>query len=223
MVLLFVAHNRARADKTSIRRGKSRTLGCEKMSKQNQQWLRERIAVSSFKGIDKFYDISLLLAEANGLQETVDRLCEICRNFEFDLIASPEARGFVLGGTVAFNLMKGLVMLRKSGKLPNAAASVCYGTEYSTDHLEIGAETVKPGQKVLILDDLVATGGTPLAAAELVKALGGEVVGVVSLIELEGMGARELLEQHGYLLFSVLKYDAEPLTTAVAAPTVTKA
>jgi len=151
-----------------------------------------------------FRDIMPLLQEPRALREAVDRLVEYGTGKHVDVVLGAEARGFILGAAIAYGLGAGFVCARKPGKLPHKTVSAEYALEYGTDRLEVHADAIKPGQKVLVHDDLLATGGTARAKIELVEKLGGEVVGVAFIIELTGLGGREKLA--GYDVFSLIQY-----------------
>jgi adenine phosphoribosyltransferase len=151
-----------------------------------------------------FRDIMPLLQDPVALREAVDRIVEYGTGKHVDIVMGAEARGFLLGAAVAYGLGAGFVCARKPGKLPYRTVSAEYALEYGTDRLEVHEDAVKPGQNVLVHDDLLATGGTASAKIELVEKLGGKVVGVAFLIELEALGGRDKLA--GYEVFSVLKY-----------------
>jgi adenine phosphoribosyltransferase len=151
-----------------------------------------------------FRDIMPLLQDPVTLREAVDRLVEYGTGKHVDMVMGAEARGFLLGAAVAYGLGAGFVCARKPGKLPHTTVSVEYDLEYGTDRLEVHEDAIQPGQNVLVHDDLLATGGTAAAKCKLVEKLGGKVVGVCFLIELEALGGRAKLE--GYDVYSVLKY-----------------
>lgn len=192
----------------------------EHTTTQQPAWA-EKIQVCEFQGVKKFYDIIPLLADARAFGEAVDSMLNLADdsigngdisqpdddgNPVVDLVASTEARGFLLGPTMACPNNLGFVPLRKPGKTPGNTATVAYGKEYGQDSLELQKGLIWKGAKVLIVDDLLATGGTLEAAAKLIEDQGGEVVGIIVLIELTELGGRELLEKAGYELFSVLQY-----------------
>ena len=151
-----------------------------------------------------FRDIMPLLQDPVALREAVDRLVEYGTGKHVDMVMGAEARGFLLGAAVAYGLGAGFVCARKPGKLPYKTVVVEYELEYGTDCLEVHADAIKPGQNVLVHDDLLATGGTAAAKIKLVEKLGGNVVGVAFLIELAELGGRKKLE--GYDVYSVLQY-----------------
>jgi adenine phosphoribosyltransferase len=151
-----------------------------------------------------FRDITPLLQDAAALKQTVDEFKTKLEPYDFDVIVAPEARGFILGAPLAYVLGKGFVPARKPGKLPGRKRTITYELEYGADSLEIHADAIKPGQKVLILDDLLATGGTIASTIKLVEAEGGEVVATAFLIELLDLQGRDLLKK--YPVISLLQY-----------------
>jgi len=151
-----------------------------------------------------FRDIMPLLQDPVALREAVDRIIEYGTGKHIDMVLGAEARGFILGAAVAYGLGAGFVCARKPGKLPYRTISAEYELEYGTDTLEIHEDAIKPGQNVLVHDDLLATGGTAKAKIELVEKLGGNVVGCAFLIELKALDGRAKLE--GYDTFSLISY-----------------
>jgi adenine phosphoribosyltransferase len=151
-----------------------------------------------------FKDIMPLLADAEALRETVDRLAEWAEPRRPDIILGAEARGFITGGALACKLGCGFVAARKPGKLPWRTVSAKYALEYGFDALELHADAIRKGQRVLVHDDVLATGGTAKAKCELVEQLGGEVVGVEFIISLEFLHGRDRLE--GYDVHSLIQY-----------------
>jgi adenine phosphoribosyltransferase len=151
-----------------------------------------------------FRDIMPLLQDPSTLREAVDRIVEYGVGKHVDVVLGAEARGFILGAAVAYGLGAGFVCARKPGKLPYETVSAEYDLEYGTDKLEVHADAIKPGQNVLVHDDLLATGGTARAKVELVEKLGGKVVGLAFLIELAALKGRDKLE--GYDVFSLITY-----------------
>lgn len=151
-----------------------------------------------------FRDVTSVLQDADGLHLAIDLMQEKLKDVEFDVIVGPESRGFIFGVPIAYNLHKPFIPIRKKGKLPCETASVEYELEYGTAMIEIHKDAIKPGQKVVIIDDLMATGGTNEAMIKLVEGLGGEVVKAVFLMELAGLNGRARLE--GYEIDSVIIY-----------------
>ena len=154
-----------------------------------------------------FKDIMPLLADAEALQETVERLAEFAEPRRPDVVLGAEARGFILGAALAYRLKCGFVAARKPGKLPWRTVSAKYALEYGFDALELHADAITGGARVLIHDDLLATGGTARAKIDLVEQLGGEVVGLAFIIELTFLNGREKLA--GYDVHSLIQYDGE--------------
>lgn len=152
----------------------------------------------------QFYDITTLLKDKLGFRETVDALCDHYRNAPIDVVIGIEARGYFFAPAVALALSAGFVPVRKPKKLPHVVKSVNYQLEYGTDQLEIHADAIEPGQNVLIIDDVLATGGTASAVAQLVEEVGGRVAGLCFVIELMFLNGRQRLGQHS--VFSLLQY-----------------
>lgn len=152
-----------------------------------------------------FKDITTLLQDAEGLKECINQMAEKFKDLDVDLIVGPESRGFIFATPLAYLLGTGFVPVRKPGKLPAETIKYEYELEYGKDSLEIHKDSIKPGQKVLIIDDLLATGGTMIAAAKLVEQLGGEVAGLGFLIELVDLNGREKLSK--YRVESLVKYN----------------
>jgi adenine phosphoribosyltransferase len=152
-----------------------------------------------------FYDITTLLKDAAGLRATVDALKDQLHGASVDMVAGIEARGFIFAPALAYALKAGFIPVRKPKKLPAACAHVTYDLEYGTDTLEVHRDAIMKGCRVLLVDDLLATGGTARAATELVEQLGGTVVGVSVVIELTFLGGRERL--NGYNVTSLFQYD----------------
>ena len=151
-----------------------------------------------------FRDVTGILDSAEGLQLAIEELKKLLDGVEFDVIAGAESRGFIFGTPLAYELKKIFVPIRKKGKLPRATIEKSYNLEYGQATIELHKDSIKPGQKVVLIDDLIATGGTMEASAKLIEELGGEVVKMIFLIELEGLGGRKVLE--GYDVASVVKY-----------------
>ena len=154
-----------------------------------------------------FRDITSVLQDADGLQLAIDSMQDCLKDTDVDVIVGTESRGFIFGVPIAYNLHKPFVPVRKKGKLPCETVSRSYDLEYGKAEIEIHKDAIKPGQKVVIIDDLIATGGTIEAAIKLVEQLGGEVVKVVFLMELAGLKGRERL--NGYDVASVICYDGK--------------
>ncbi|MFV9510930.1 adenine phosphoribosyltransferase [Tepidibacillus sp. LV47] len=152
----------------------------------------------------RFKDITTLLKNGEAYRSAINDLAEFARKFAVDLVAGPEARGFVVGAPLAYSLGVGFVPVRKAGKLPAETIQASYNLEYGKDALAIHVDAIKPGQKVLIADDLLATGGTIKTTIELVEKLGGIVVGAAFLIELGYLKGRETLKD--YEIFSLVTY-----------------
>lgn len=151
-----------------------------------------------------FRDVTSILQDPEGLHLSIDLIQEKLEGIDFDVVAGTESRGFIFGVPVAYNLHKAFVPVRKKGKLPCETVTQEYDLEYGTAAIEIHRDSIKPGQKVVIIDDLIATGGTVEAAIRLIEGLGGEVVKVVFLMELEGLNGRRKLS--GYDVDSVICY-----------------
>jgi adenine phosphoribosyltransferase len=154
-----------------------------------------------------FRDVTSILQDADGLRLSIDLIQEKLEGLEFDVIAGTESRGFIFGVPVAYNLHKAFVPVRKKGKLPCETISREYELEYGTATIEMHKDSIKPGQKVVVIDDLIATGGTIEAAIKMIEELGGEVVKVVFLMELAGLAGRERLA--GYDVESVICYEGK--------------
>ena len=151
-----------------------------------------------------FRDVTGILQDADGLKLGIDQMTALAKELKADVIAGLEARGFIFGMPIAYNLGVPFVPIRKKGKLPRATVEKTYDLEYGTATIEIHKDAIREGQRVVLIDDLIATGGTLRAGAELVEQLGGKVAGIVTLIELEGLKGREVLK--GYELRSIVKY-----------------
>lgn len=154
-----------------------------------------------------FRDITSVIQDPEGLKLAIDGIQNLLKDVDFDVVVGPESRGFIFGVPIAYNLHKPFVPVRKKGKLPCETVSQEYDLEYGTATIEMHKDSIKPGQKVAIVDDLIATGGTVEAAIKLVEELGGEVVKVVFLMELAGLKGRERLA--GYDVASVIKYEGK--------------
>lgn len=152
-----------------------------------------------------FRDVTSILQDAEGLKLAIDSLQAELDRLDFDVIAGTESRGFIFGMPIAYNLHKPFVLVRKKGKLPRETVSASYDLEYGSAEIEMHKDSIKPGQKVVLIDDLIATGGTIEAAAKLVESLGGEVVRIIFLMELAGLKGREKLKN--YDVRSVIRYE----------------
>ncbi|MDD6794746.1 MAG: adenine phosphoribosyltransferase [Clostridiaceae bacterium] len=152
-----------------------------------------------------FKDITTLIGDGEAFKEAIDKIVEHLKDKKIDLVVGPEARGFIFGVPVAYALGVGFVPVRKKGKLPAETVSVNYGLEYGTDTLEIHKDAIKKGQRVAIVDDLLATGGTIEAVAHLIESVGGEVASMDFAIELTGLNGREKLGKYDVL--SLVNYE----------------
>ncbi|MBQ7507257.1 MAG: adenine phosphoribosyltransferase [Lachnospiraceae bacterium] len=154
-----------------------------------------------------FRDVTSILQDADGLQLAINSMLDEIRDLDFDVIAGAESRGFIFGMPLAYALKKPFALIRKAGKLPCETVSAEYALEYGTAKIEMHKDSIKKGQKVVLVDDLIATGGTIAAAAGLVESLGGEIVRIVFLMELAGLKGREKLPQ--YDVRSVICYEGK--------------
>ena len=154
-----------------------------------------------------FRDITSILQDADGLHLAIDSLQDLIKDVDVDVIVGAGSRGFIFGMPMAYNLHKPFVPVRKKGKLPCETISQSYDLEYGQAEIEIHKDAIKPGQKVVIVDDLIATGGTMEAAVKLIEELGGEVVKILFLMELAGLKGREKLK--GYDVASVIRYEGK--------------
>ena len=157
------------------------------------------------EGID-FIDITTVLGDHNAFKQAIDELIDIARKYEFDIIVAPESRGFMLGTPIAYALHKAFVPIRKKGKLPYKTLNLEYKLEYGVNILEIHADAIQKGQKVLVVDDLLATGGTTAANIQLVEKLGGVITGIVCLVELTYLNGRQKLKN--YTVESLVQFDS---------------
>lgn len=160
------------------------------------------------KGI-MFRDITTLLKDPVGLKIMIEDFHKRYAKMDIDVVVGIDSRGFIMGGALALLLGKGFVPVRKKGKLPAATESVEYELEYGTDTLEIHKDAIKYGQKVLIIDDLIATGGTALATAKLVEMLGGKVVELAFIVDLPDIGGRKKLEDKGYKVYAQCEFEGD--------------
>ncbi|MBP3435794.1 MAG: adenine phosphoribosyltransferase [Clostridia bacterium] len=154
-----------------------------------------------------FRDLTSVLQDADGFQLAIDEMLNLLEGVEFDVIAGAESRGFILGTPLAYNLHKPFIPIRKQGKLPRDVVWQEYELEYGSAVIEMHRDAIKPGQKVVLVDDLLATGGTMAACAKLVEEVGGEVVSMLFLMELEGLNGRSKLA--GYDVKSVVAYEGK--------------
>ena len=154
-----------------------------------------------------FRDVTSILQDADGLAMAIDNIREMLKDVEYDVIVGPESRGFIFGVPVAYAEHKGFVPVRKKGKLPCETISVEYELEYGSAVLEMHRDSIRPGQKVVIVDDLIATGGTIQAITGMVEQLGGQVVKICFVMELAGLSGREKLK--GYSVDSIITYEGK--------------
>ena len=152
-----------------------------------------------------FRDITTILQDKDGLKLAIDGMAEKLEGVDYDLIAGPESRGFIFGTPLAYRVDRGFVMIRKKGKLPRETISEEYELEYGKATIEVHKDAIKPGQKVVLVDDLVATGGSAAASIKLIERLGGKVVKVLFVIELKGLRGRDKLK--GYDVESLIAYE----------------
>ncbi len=157
------------------------------------------------EGID-FIDITTVLGDKDAFKQVMDEIIAMARNYDFDIVVAPESRGFILGTPIAYELGKAFAPIRKKGKLPFKTIDLEYKLEYGSNILEIHADAVTPGQRVLVVDDLLATGGTTSANVQLVEKLGGIVAGVVCMVELTYLNGRDKLGD--YKVESLIKFDS---------------
>lgn len=156
-----------------------------------------------------FRDITTLLKDAVGFQLTINELVKRYLGVQIDVIAGIESRGFIIGSALAYQLEKGFVPIRKKGKLPAKTIGHDYQLEYGSDRIEIHVDAIDKGDKVLLVDDLVATGGTAEAAAALIEQAGGEVVECCFVIDLPDIGGRKRLEKNGHKVFALCEFEGE--------------
>ena len=154
-----------------------------------------------------FRDVTTILQDADGLHLAVDSIRNMLKDVDYDVVVGPESRGFIFGMPIAYALGKAFIPVRKKGKLPCETVSAEYDLEYGKAEIEIHKDAVKPGQKVVLVDDLIATGGTMEASCKLVEQLGGEVVKILFLMELAGLKGREKLAK--YDVASVITYEGK--------------
>ena len=154
-----------------------------------------------------FRDITSILQDADGFQLAIDSLLALMGDSACDVIAGAESRGFIFGAPLAYALKKPFVLIRKKGKLPRETVSASYELEYGSAEIEMHADSIQPGQKVILVDDLIATVGTIAASAELIERMGGEVTKIIFLMELAGLEGRKKLEK--YDVASVITYEGK--------------
>lgn len=154
-----------------------------------------------------FRDVTSVIEDPKGLQIAIDDMSAMLDGVDYDIIAGAESRGFIFGAPIAYKNGKGFVLVRKKGKLPRETVEMSYDLEYGSATIEMHKDSIKPGQKVVLVDDLIATGGTIEAAAKLVEKLGGVVVKMIFLIELTDLKGRERLSK--YDIDSLVKFDGE--------------
>ncbi|MFA5826444.1 MAG: adenine phosphoribosyltransferase [Gallionellaceae bacterium] len=157
----------------------------------------------------QFRDITTLLKDPIGLRVTIDELARRYADMKIDKIAGIEARGFILGAPLAYVLGKGFIPIRKKGKLPAETIGHDYELEYGTDRIEIHTDAIAPGERVLLVDDLIATGGTAEAACKLIEKMGGEIVECCFIIDLPDIGGRARLEKHGQKVFALCEFEGD--------------
>lgn len=156
-----------------------------------------------------FRDITTVLKDPVGLRATVDELARRYQNEKIDKIAGIESRGFILGAPLAYVMGKGFVPIRKKGKLPAETIGHDYELEYGTDRIEIHVDAISKGERVLLVDDLIATGGTAEAACILIEKMGGEIVECAFMIDLPDIGGRRRLEKHGHKVFALCEFEGD--------------
>ncbi len=154
-----------------------------------------------------FRDVTTILQDADGLQLAIDGIIESLKGLDYDVVVGPESRGFIFGVPVAYAMHKGFVPVRKKGKLPCETVSMEYDLEYGSAVIEMHKDSIQPGQKVVIIDDLIATGGTIEAITKLVEQLGGQVVKICFVMELAGLKGRDRLK--GYDVMSLVTYEGK--------------
>jgi adenine phosphoribosyltransferase len=154
-----------------------------------------------------FRDVTTLFADPRGFRMTIDQLLHPCAGMEIDKVVGLEARGFILGGAIAHQLTVGFVPIRKKGKLPGATISESYHLEYGEAVVEVHDDAIQPGEKILLVDDLLATGGTAEAGIKLVERLGGEIIGCAFIVDLPELGGRKKLEALGMDVHALCAFD----------------
>jgi adenine phosphoribosyltransferase len=156
-----------------------------------------------------FRDITTLLKDPAGLRATIEQLAERYADMQIDKVAGIESRGFIVGAPLAYVLNKGFVPIRKKGKLPAATIGHDYALEYGTDRIEIHTDAITPGERVLLVDDLIATGGTAVAACTLIEKIGGKIVECAFIVDLPDIGGRARLEQAGHKVFALCEFEGD--------------
>lgn len=156
-----------------------------------------------------FRDITTLLQDAQGMRKVIDEFVQRYTGVDIDVIVGLEARGFILGGALAHQLGKGFVPVRKAGKLPGKTESHEYELEYGTDKVEMHVDSISKGTKVLVVDDLLATGGTALAAATLIEKLGGDIVEMAFIVDLPDVGGQKKIKDKGYKMFTLVEFEGD--------------
>lgn len=177
----------------------------------DKQYLDQRIRkVPNFpkEGI-LFYDVTTLFEDGPCFKKMIDEMCQKYKSQKIDKVVGIDARGFLLASTMAYKFGAGISIVRKKGKLPHKIKQASYDKEYGPDIIEMHEDTIKPGEKVIIADDLLATGGTMLAAVDLVKQMGGEIVGIEFVINLSFLPGLEKLKAAGYDVNYLIEYDNE--------------
>ncbi len=156
-----------------------------------------------------FRDVTTLLQDARAFRRSVDALVHPYIGIGLDQVAGIEARGFILGGAIAHQLTAGFIPVRKKGKLPGEKVNIAYSLEYGVDEMEMHRDAVSPGDKVLLVDDLIATGGTAEAAVKLLKELGADVIAACFVIDLPDLGGRKKIESHGVPVRTLIEFEGE--------------
>lgn len=156
-----------------------------------------------------FRDITTLLKDAQGLKDVIKEFVKRYKSAKIDVVAGIESRGFILGGAIAHQLGVGFVPIRKKGKLPAEVERLTYDTEYSTDTIEIHKDAIKEGSNVLLIDDLIATGGTALAACQLIEKLGGKIIECAFLVDLPELKGKNKLLENNYKVFNLVEFEGE--------------
>jgi len=176
------------------------------MSEGEEMDLKDKIQVYEDFPKDgiSFKDINSLILNPKAFQYVIDEMAKVAKALDANLVAIPEARGYIFGTPLAYLIGAGLVPVRKPGKLPGEVSSVAYDLEYGSNIVEIQKNAIKPGDRAIVVDDLLATGGTLMATTRLIEKLGGEIAGIITLIELTELGGRDLLKD--YFVHSIVTY-----------------